>query len=572
MMPSWKSDGRGLLILTVILVTHIGKLLQFNYEGKPFAEFPVLVSFVAFGLELLHTALKRSKFDFHDPAVLVRLETMVAVVGNTLYHNAAPVLVLGMKTAAAIIKCPLKSLDKSAPAFVQKIIDIVRHIGSMDSDVVQVALKSLATILRDCPKAEAKEKDLVYLLELLLPDLEEPDRQAAVFAMLRAILSRKFVVPEIYDTMDKVYEIMVTNQAPHVRELCRLAILQFLLDYPQGKGRLRKSMTFLAKNLSYVHESGRASVMELLGAVVAKFEAGLISEYADLLFVALVMVLANDDSAKCREMAAAVIKALLARLDAEQRKVTMSRLHSWALASQPLLKAVSSHVYGLFVDLLQADASPYLPVILEDVNAIIISSAQACSALSGTEDDNEQMDWQAPYHALTTLSKVLRVMPDYSNQEGKIRWQDVAAHLLYPHAWVRVASCRLVGVLFSAVTPASPDSLLPNDSLVSAHGLRELAGKLCMQLKSEHLDAAHSLQVVKNLLYVGKCFYAMPVPTAARIPEVQADGDEEADTGGSDQHPLPWLFSKLSYQARSAQIARRNRTASNVSVSGRACH
>jgi len=86
----------------------------------------------------------------------------------------------------------------------------------------------LATILRDSPTAQVKEKDLVYLLDLLSPDLEDPSRQASVFSMLRAIVSRKFVVPEIYDLMDKVSEIMVTNQSNQVQELCRSVLLQFL--------------------------------------------------------------------------------------------------------------------------------------------------------------------------------------------------------------------------------------------------------------------------------------------------------------------------------------------------------
>jgi len=93
--------------------------------------------------------------------------------------------------------------------------------------------------------------------------------------------------------MDKVSEIMVTNQSPQVQELCRGVLLQFLLDYPQGQGRLRNQMTFLAKNLSYVYGSDRMSVMELLSAVILKFDMLLIVEYADMFFVALVMVIAN---------------------------------------------------------------------------------------------------------------------------------------------------------------------------------------------------------------------------------------------------------------------------------------
>lgn len=402
-----------------------------------------------------------------DAPILHRLESMVAVIGNTLYSDNAAVLILGLKAAASIVKCPLNSLVKSVPVFVRQTIDIIKQIGNTESEVVQTALKSLAIVLRERPNAQVKEKDLVFLLELLSPDLEDTARQAPVFTMLRAIVARRFVVPEMYDIMDKVSEIMVTNQSPHVQELCRLVLLQFLLDYPQGKGRLKSQMVFLAKNLSYVHESGRKSVMELLSAVVSKFTVELIREYADLLFVALVMVIANDDSAKCREMAAALIKALFVRLDPDQRRIITTHLHSWATQhSQAQLARVSLHVYGLVVDVLSQDALPFCPAILEDVDGALARSAQAFGEVSSANDEDQMevdLDWQLAYHALMVIFKVLQVFPDYATQQDKIPWPDVVAHLLFPHAWVRTASCRLLGVLFSVVPPGPPSITLPDD-------------------------------------------------------------------------------------------------------------
>lgn len=501
---------------------------------------------------------------------------MVPVIGNTLYTNNTPVIISGMKAAAAIAKAPLKSLDKSLPVFIRQILDIIKQTGSTESDAVQTAFKSLATILRDCPTAQVKEKDLIYLLELLLPDLEEPSRQTSVFAMLRAIVSRKFVVPEIYDLMDKVSEIMVTNQSMQVQELCRSVLLQFLLDYPQGKGRLRNQMTFMAKNLSFVYESGRKSVMELLDAIVSKFDTALVREYADLLFVGLVMVIANDDSAKCREMAAELIKRLLSRLDDDHRRLILSHLHSWASQqSQPQLARVTSQVYGIIVDALQRDTFPHISVILEDTNAALDHSKQT---LQSVNDSNEaegmevDVEWQVPYHALMVYFKVLRVFPDIAVQPDKIHWGNIITHLLFPHAWVRMASCRLVGILFAAVPIAAPRPDLPLTSPFSSIGMREAAERLSSQLKSEHLDASLGTQVVKNLLYIGKCFYEIPVRAT---PEDVSDDDgidsdeEHSATNAGDvtvQNPLPWLFSKLSYQARSAHMGRRNRAFTAVRI------
>ncbi|EEB96308.1 hypothetical protein MPER_04578, partial [Moniliophthora perniciosa FA553] len=228
-----------------------------------------------------------------------------------------------------------------------------------------------------------KEKDLTFLLEIIAPDLEEPSIQNAVFQMLRAIISRKFVVPEIYDLMEKVSEIMVTNQSTSVQELCR------------------------TKNLSYVHESGRKSVLELLGAIVAKFQENLILEYSDLLFLSLVMVVANDDSAKCREMAAQLIKSLVEKFDKEKR---------------------------------DAAISPYLSSIMGDV----CTSLERSSKQLEMEEDEAAMevdlDWQPPYYSLIGLGKLARIFPEVTapSDDSVLDWQVVVDHLLCPHARVRL--------------------------------------------------------------------------------------------------------------------------------------
>lgn len=499
---------------------------------------------------------------------------MVPVIGNTLYSSHMQVVVPGLKAATAVVKCPLNSIPKSLPVFIRQMIDIIKQTGSTEADVVQTAFKSLATVLREQASAQVKEKDLVFLLEMLSPDLEEPARQSAVFAMLRAIVARKFVVPEIYDLMDKVSEIMVTNQSAQVQELCRGVLLQFLLDYPQGKGRLRNHMAFLAKNLSYVYESGRKSVMELLSAVLAKFNPTLIREYSDMLFVALVMVIANDESSKCREMASVLIKTLFGKLEAQERRVVMSHIHSWAAQhGQRQLARVSSQIYSIIIDHLQQEILPYTAAILEDTDAVLTHSSEELEAAS--EDDMDvDLDWQVPYHALVALSKLLCVRPELTTESDQITWSSVVPLLLFPHAWVRTASCRLLGLLLAAVPVAAPRSDLPDDSVFSVVGMEEVTKKLCLQLRSENLDAALGLQIVKNLFYIGKCFAlaeASAQDDQEKGQEDEEDEEDEADqeeeepeAAGATRHPLSWLFSKMSFQARSAHTARRSKSGSQV--------
>jgi U3 small nucleolar RNA-associated protein 20 len=495
---------------------------------------------------------------------------MVTVIGNSLYSTNAQVISAALKAMAHIVKCPLKSIDKSMPVYMKQTMDIIKGAGSTEAETTQVAFKSLATMLRDSQTAQIKEKDLTYLLELLSPDLEEPSRQASAFALLRAIVARKFIVPEIYDMMDNVSQIMVTSQSTQVQELCRSALLQFLLDYPQGKGRLNQQITFLVKNLTYVYESGRMSVMELLSACISKFHDNIIQEYAEMLFIALVMVVANDDSSKCREMAAQLIKNLLTRMPEAQRNSVLSHAHTWATQEgNAALARVSSQVYGLALDALKSDILAHQQILLGDVNSQILKCAEA--DLDDIDEGDSQLEWQIPYQSLNTLAKVLQVFPDVTTEMERINWSGIVELLVYPHAWVRSAASRLLGTLYSVSTIGVPNEKFKDESPLSLNGMKRVAGQLAVQLKSENLDNAMSIQAIKNLLWIGKCFYEIPHATVD-----SPDGEElsdHSDDGETDEapptgdHPLPWLFSKLSYQARSALIARRSKHMNKVSLS-----
>lgn len=119
-----------LLVLCHTLVTQNAKFLQQTpAPRKPDVKGDVIVQikrqvtaetnhygnnsyrFVTFGLDLLNTALRRNQLDFRDSEVMKRLESMVVVIGNTLYSTSAPVLIPGMCCAAGLAKCPLKAID-----------------------------------------------------------------------------------------------------------------------------------------------------------------------------------------------------------------------------------------------------------------------------------------------------------------------------------------------------------------------------------------------------------------------------------------------------------------------------
>ncbi|KAG2102831.1 armadillo-type protein [Suillus discolor] len=533
--------------------------------------------FVVFGLELFNTAFRRSRFDFQDKQIINRLDPLVKLIGNALYSSSEPVLIASFKASASILQCPLKSVSSSAPVIARQILAIVRSTGSGESEVAQAGLKALASILRECEGAQVKEKDLLFLIEFVSPYLEDFDRQSTVFALLRAIVARRLIVPELYDVMADVSAILVTSQATQTRESARSLLLQFLLDYPQGSGRLQTTLGFFARNLSYEHASGRSSVLELLGALVNKFDPALLAKHAEMIFVALVLCLANDEDKSCREASASVLQSLIKRLGEDERKVLVGHLHAWASQQgQAKLRAVAVQVYGLIIDALQREASPHAAALFADVQQILDDSIQSLTLLDGDgDDDGKDMDvdveWQSPYQAMLAVSKLLQTLPEHTLDAIKSTQDKLVPYLLFPHAWVRSAACRLLGVFFAFYGPTPT----LESSHLTLQLMNDIAEKLCTQLKSSNLDAPLGLQIVKNLFFVGKLFCTVPSssPSGSNTndtAETDSDGGESDDSAEQSkptqtsrekrsQDPLPWLFSKLSYQARSAHIARRNR-------------
>ena len=500
--------------------------------------------FVALGLDLLTTALRRSRFDVHDDATIAKLMPLVSATGETLYTRHAAVVERGLRAVAGLSRCPIPNLDETMPVIIKQMLAIIRHAGSVHATVTKAALRSLAAVLRDCRAAAPSDAQLVELVRLVGPEVEDSDAQPTVFALLRALVSRQFVVPELYDVMDRVATLLVTSHDAQVRDVARALYLQFLLDYPQGGSRLRNQLAFLAKQVAYEREPGRLSVLELLGAIFAKFSEDVVRTHAELFFVALALQLENDESAQCRTQIAGLLRTLLAVLHDEQLHTTLRMVSAWSSSEKPPLPTLALRLYELLVS--RTDASR---MWLDD-------ALRACRSGAVPVDD-----WHTPYHALQTMQAVLQHVPKSLPMLGEPVFEHIVTLLTYPHAWVRIAACRVVGAFFAGgLAPPLPV-------------LVRTAQELAEQLRSPLLDDALTLQIVRNLVFIGKAFAAAPVSAHAEIEggasssedesggEDASDGEDESEDASpaavdsATANPLAWLFTKLSYVARIDQHA-----------------
>jgi U3 small nucleolar RNA-associated protein 20 len=227
------------------------------------------------------------------------------------------------------------------------------------------------------------------------------------------------------------------------------------------------------------------------------------------------MRLVNDESAKCREMAAALIKTLLSRIP-DKLPTIYRLLNKWLTQSnKSTLQRAACQVFGLAIDTFGVQVRPQVPELIQSLSEILQHSKSIAEELSNETADNEEDDmevevpWEVTYYAINVFAKITKTFPkSVYDTETESVWRVMEYMLLYPHAWIRSSSTRLYGVYFSGIDPETrqvKESEADCDYL-DKETLRRLATDFLEQLKSQHVTQEQADQIVKNLFFIGKCF------------------------------------------------------------------
>lgn len=493
-----------------------------------------------FSLDVLRSILH--KYDaLQTPA---NISGFLPIMGDAIVRSNEEIQMSALRLLTAIIKVPLKAIDDNAPIYVAECVKIFKSTISTNTEIAQAALKLVSAILRERRNVEIRENDLASLLKRLIPDLEEPDRQGVAFNFLKAVIARKIVIAEVYEVLDTVATIMVTNQTRGARDLARGVYFQFIMDYPQGKGRFSKQLGFLVKNLDYKHQEGRQSVMEAIHLLFLKVGEDMVQDIIRTFFVPLVMVIVNDESSQCREMAGALLKTIFERADVEKTQSMLSLLRSWlGQADQPLLSRVALHSYCLFLDTKGSKGGKEIPLLQQHIGQILRANLA----------DTDGADWELLYFALQAFAKICQLFPSsaFATNAAPI-WASIRQSLSFPHAWVKLSAARLIGTYFAdfARTNANTHEIqLPikgsGGLWLTELELTSITLTSLNSLKVPNVSSELATQSVRNLVFLGKTLAAAnaPWPSQTKQQSLGATAEDEwlgISDSDSDTEPSPF--------------------------------
>jgi U3 small nucleolar RNA-associated protein 20 len=500
-------------------------------------------SAVVFALQVLHSCLRKG-VNAHDPAML---DPFVPLLTTCFCQcREADIVLLSLRCLGSLLRTELPSIDRFAKALSAKTLDLLVSSGN-NQELLQATFKMLTLLINfDRSSEESKPtggslkggkalpldaEQMQVLLSFLQASIVESDQHNPALALVKAITSRRFVSPEIYDLMKTLLEQSVRSPKPSLREQCNVIFVNFLLNYPMTENRLEQELKQIVLNLGYEHADGRLSAIALVNAVVDRLPDPVLVQRGQLFFLPLTLQIANDESKHCREAVAKCMSALLSRLPTESLQSFFDYTRRWSESDDRLLRRTSLLLYSIFVDSCETfvKRGDTIERLISTIGQLLI---------------DEFGDWEVVYLALVCLEKM---SPQSLLDKSDNVWKSIVGCMVHRHAWVQAASCRLVAKHLQGLDAVA---FFDNDSATFLRvpgSLFQLARNFCRVLNRDEADFNDdeelSSLIAKALSWILKA--------TNRYPDLCYSDDERAqDDDDGDRDPVWWLMRRLNNIAK----------------------
>ncbi|SZF02961.1 unnamed protein product [Blumeria hordei] len=484
----------------------------------------------------------------------------IPILGDAIVLAEEEVKISTFKLLATISKVDLATENDGNGLYRIALNEAMKAVlanSSLTSDISQAAVKLISVILRDRREIPVNENAIDNILKRMKDDLTQPECRHITFNLLRSILDLKVQTAVVYDTLDYVGTVMITNPDKDTRDLARGAYFQFLLEFPQKKNRWTKQLNFIVANLNYDYEGGRLSILEVIQLLLTKSGPDFVQEISSITFVPLVFVLANDESEKCRLIAGEVLKTIFKKADIERMSVFLSLLRSWVKDSEnPSVTCLAYQVFGIYFESRDSD----------DKDLSIISEAIVKTLRSA---EVKSADWEQIYYALQLMIILVSKFPViFLSSKQKTLWLLIRVCLSFPHAWIKLSAAKLINVYFSDFARLNFATNLKGLPMKGSGQLelniRDIADfilRLVEIYKTPGLSQLLADEVVKNLVYLAKVASVNDVEFQITSQDLD---DKNDDNSCGEEHAtekktaLGFLFRRLSYILRRETVPPRS--------------
>ncbi|KAK2574916.1 hypothetical protein KPH14_002607 [Odynerus spinipes] len=532
---------------------------------------------VEFGLKLYHIFLKREKISSAE--FKPYLEPLVSILANCLKSQHVKLCSLALQCLNWTLKMDLAAVRELISDICTSIFDILHKYAAAglskgdNFDLVMTAFKCMSVLVRDVKHFTISTDQLKILLLYAEQDLHDSDKQATAFGLLKAIIKRKLVVPEMYTVMEKVAALSITSELEHVRLQSRNVFYSYLIEYPLGK-HIDKHIAFYLFQLGYEMQYGRMSALQMIHNIITGFPLKNLSKHAGLIFLNASARLVNDDDPACRKLCAACLKDMLTRLPHNERDKIFDIVFTWLKDPQVIHRRLAAQLCGIFVvvekENFESRLANILPILLQqfhdDIDAFKKPEPGRFVKLRSINEQNtkfqegsnikdpERLKDHHLFQVLQLLLKISAQCPGFLKNKKYIEEiSSFAEHsqslLAHPHMWVRLGATQLIGFILSVLDInkivdllENPEKELATDGYIYSNPvetLKSLTLDLIAQLQPDLMFEELADQVVKNLIFIARILQSIK-----GLPNTVNSTDENEDKDGNSLC-LSWLMRRL---------------------------
>ncbi|XP_031356227.1 small subunit processome component 20 homolog [Photinus pyralis] len=479
---------------------------------------------VEFGLSLCNLLLTKERCKGHEFEPF--LDPFVPVFKNCLQSRHVKLSTLTLQCLHRIFHYDLPSVRENIAEITEIIFEILHKyasagLGKGDNfDLVLAAFKAMAVVVRDVKYHKIANSQLKTLLLYVEQDLNNNDRQAIAFTLLKAILHRKMMAAEMHAVMRQVSELSVTSELHHVRVQARSVFNQFIMNYPLKK-KVDSHIAFYVSQTKYPIQSGRESAIEMIQTFINNFPIPVLVQYSGTFLVTLGAQMVNEEVSECRKMIASCLTDMFKRLPRPDSDSLFDMILVWLEDDKILHRQLAAQVCGLLVTIekstFQTRLPALLPVLLRQFERNQSQPGQY--VLLKTAEPKDQEKDHHLFQVYQMLLKICSCCPSFLHETKTVQiLSEYSQNLLsYPHEWVRLGAAQFLGFTLASLDAAHLSRLLLSKETeegylysAPASGLKSLTLDLCAQLDPSHAKTELAEQVIKNLLFVARVLQSAP--------------------------------------------------------------
>ncbi|XP_076059899.1 small subunit processome component 20 homolog [Oratosquilla oratoria] len=507
--------------------------------------------FIEFALQLLYNLMRNEKFSSKSPEDLGLLDPFVNLMNPCLNSEYPEVSAKALHCIDWLIKFPLPSLEENMRKICGQIFVLLNKFAAPGLakgkvfDLVQMAFKSVAQIIKSVKVYTLEEEHLRVLLHYSNTNLDDYSQQHTTFTVLQAVVWRKLDAPELHKLMDRIKEMSITATNSHVLDQARRTFYNYFISYPKKPKHINAAILYFLSNVSYDCLEGRLSATIMMNEIISNFPAKKFDKTLEAsIWFKLSEQLVKEESKENLELLQKGLKTLFSR---SRRKEYLLQLAMKLLESdEAKTKGENAVVCYMGASSLAAfllapkDTLPaklILTTLLPKICLLLHPDIYQCSNPVGDsfEDVTLNAELREIDNSLVALLDVFSKLtslfldnPEWEKNVDPEIWTHMQSYLLYPHLDIRLSSVGIIGRLLAAHPIDGGKWPCIADTTEKA---RSLALDLCDQLNTEAPIGAVqltqlSLSVIRNLIYLVRLSHQVPLTLSSKKIRLSGVADE----------------------------------------------